>query len=482
MEVKKMTLFANFVNENSKHNHRSYINSSVRFHHPFTFEDRLRAALSVGWNVFDFPAEYTLVDLLSDSGTGAMTVKQFASMFEADEAYGTNWGSCLLLETVERIFGINVIGKSPEWETYGFHQCRAAEHAFFTQIGKDKSGLVIPSNGHFDTTRANIEANGLIALDVPSCEKPNFRGNMDISALELLLSTKDVPLVFCTITNNTMAGQPVSLENIENISRLCNKANKAFFLDACRFAENAWFIKKFEHPEMTIPEIVLKMFSFCDGFTISYKKDGLANMGGGLYIKKASPLPKRYPNILEDLRDHQICVEGHKSYFGMSGRDIMTVHTGLPTVVTQEYLDGRIGQVHRFGEYMMELGLPVVEPFGGHAVYLDMDKFYEGTKMDRKDFGGISLTSLLLLSGPRLCELGAFAFGRFDGKKEIFPPFNYVRCAVPRLKYEIEDLYFVADCVKYLHDRRDTIPKAVPIFGQEKALRHMKARFELVSR
>lgn len=466
-----------------EHRHRAYVNSAVRFHTPCTKEDRLAAAIKAGWNVFQFPSKFTVGDLLSDSGTTTPTIEQLAYSLLGDEAYGTNWGYEQLLVQFEKTFGITLTGDDAEWEIFLFHQCRAAEHALFTQIGRGKNGLVIPSNGHFDTTHANIEMNGIEALDLPSKEDTNFQGNIDLNKLcDGFHTLCQVPIVFCTITNNTIAGQPVSLRNIGMISDVCQTYKKPFFLDACRFAENAWFIKDREHPELSIPEIVHKTFSYCDGFTISLKKDGLANMGGALCIKKGTALFDEYPDILDNLRDHQICTEAHPTYGGMSGRDIMIAVEGLKTVVTQEYLDSRILQVRAFGDYLDELSIPVVKPFGGHAIYIDVDKFFEGTRMKRGDFGGISLTALLLLSGPRLCELGAFAFGKYDPKTgvETFPPFNYVRAAIPRNKYDNQDLFFAADCIKNLYDKRDEIPRAVPVFGKEKSLRHFKARFELV--
>jgi tryptophanase len=481
-----MDNIARLTDFSPSHMHRAYVNSAVRFHTPCTKKDRLTAAIKAGWNVFQFPSKYTVGDFLSDSGTTTPTIEQLAASLLGDEAYGTNWGYEQLLEQFEKTFGITLLGKDAEWEIFLFHQCRAAEHALFTQIGRGKKGLVIPSNGHFDTTHANIEMNGIEALDIVSKFTPNFLGNMNVRLLDDLFDkkAKDVPLVYCTITNNTMAGQPVSLKNIDLISSICKRWGRPFFLDACRFAENAWFIKENEHPELTIPEIVHKTFSLCDGFTISLKKDGLANMGGALCVKKGTVLFDGYPNILEDLRDHQICTEAHPTYGGMSGRDIMIVVEGLKTVVTEEYLNSRILQVRAFGDYLDELGIPVIKPFGGHAVYIDVDKFFEGTTMRREDFGGIALTALLLLNGPRLCELGAFAFGSYDPKtgKETFPPFNYVRIAIPRNKYEIEDLFYAADCIKNLYDKRDLLPPAVCVYGKEKTLRHFKARFELQER
>ncbi len=345
-------------------------------------------------------------------------------------------------------------------------------------MGEDQ---IIPSNGHFDTTYANISENGITAVNCFSEEletrvQGDFNGNMNLDKLtEILEKDGDrVPLVYMTITNNTGGGQPVSLENIRAVHALCTKYEKPLFLDCCRFAENAWFIQQREEEckGMSIPQIVGAMFALCDGFTISLKKDGLANMGGALLIRNNCALVAENPELLNNIRDHQILTEGHPTYGGLSGRGIMTICEGLKTVVTESYLKSRVEQVQQFGAYLKELGIPVIEPIGGHAVYIDMDEFFKGTDMKREDYGGISLTALLLLKGIRLCELGVFAFG--DNH-----PHNFVRCAVPRNKYEITDLYYVADCIKAMYDQRDKLPKAVPIYGKDLSLRHFKARFEL---
>lgn len=483
-----MNDITNFIAYSTAHEPRAYANSLVRLHHQFTTTDRLAAAEKAGWNVFQFPSVMLRGgDLLSDSGTTTLTTEQFSSMILGDEAYGTNYGYPILLNTFAETFGY----KADLWETYLFHQGRAAEHALFTQIGKLSGPKnIIPSNGHFDTTHANIEANNMVGMNLFSDglgkHSDNvFGGNMNIPALKKLLGTsgENIPLVYTTITNNIGGGQPVSLENLQQIRSLCDEYRKPFFLDVCRFAENAWFIQRYEkaYQKSSIVEIVHKIFSLCDGFTVSLKKDGLSNIGGALILKKESILTQRFPQLLNALRDHQILTEGHPTYGGMTGRDIMVLHEGLRTVVQQNYLDYRIGQVHAFGKYLVELGIPVVEPFGGHAIYIDVDRFFEGTKMKREDFGGITLTALLLLKGVRLCELGAFAFGQYDPKThtEKLPMHNFVRCAVPRNKYEIQDLYYVADCVKGLYDQRDRLPRAVPIYGRELSLRHFKAKFEL---
>ncbi|MFA4830747.1 MAG: tryptophanase [Patescibacteria group bacterium] len=469
----------NLANFFTKHQPRAYVNASVRFHHEFTMEQRLAAAERAGWNVFQFPSEMLKGgDLLSDSGTTTLTAEQMAAMMLGDEAYGSNYGYFKLLEAFEEVWGIKV----ENCEIYLFHQGRAAEHALFTPIGRLGSSLKIPSNGHFDTTRANIESNGIVAIDCFSEElhQPGyapFKGNMNIKKLEDLLAkdANGVPLVYLTLTNNSGGGQPVSLANMKAVRKLCDQYNKSLFFDTCRFAENSYFIKtrEEEYKNKTIAEITREVFGLCDGFTISLKKDGLANMGGVLVLKKDSPLLRAHQEIANDIRDHQILIEGHPTYGGLTGRDIMTIGEGLRTVITEAYLESRVGQVRAFGDYFKELGIPVLEPFGGHSIYIDTDRFFADTKLKREDYGGISLTGLLLLKGVRLCELGAFAFGESH-------PYNFVRCAVPRNKYEIQDLYYVADCVKGIYDQRDQMPKAVPVYGKDLTLRHFKARFEFI--
>lgn len=460
---------------------RAYVNASVRFHHEFSEEERFVAAKRAGWNVFQFPSEMLKGgDLLSDSGTTTLTAEQIAAMFLGDEAYGSNYGYFKLLEAFTKVFGI-----SPrESEVFLFHQGRAAEHALFTQIGKLGDGLKIPSNGHFDTTRANIEANRIEAIDcffheLHTSKSSQFKGNMNLEKLSTLLKKNidSIPMVYMTITNNSGGGQPVSMENMKEVRKLCDRYGKPFFLDACRFAENAWFVKNREEPyrKKSIQTIVHEMFTLCDGFTISLKKDGLANMGGALVIKtKRNPIVKKYPELLNAIRDHQILAEGHPTYGGLTGRDIMIIREGLHMVVTEQYLDSRIGQVHEFGQYLHKLGIPLLRPFGGHAIYIDIDKFFADTMHKHEDFAGIALTGLLLLKGVRLCELGVFAFGQNH-------PYNFVRAAIPRNKYEIQDLYYVADCVKAMYEQRKKIPRAVPIYGRNLTLRHFKARFALRS-
>jgi tryptophanase len=357
--------------------------------------------------------------------------------------------------------------------------------------GRGGNFWIIPSNSHFDTTQGNIEDKGMVPLNLPCREHLEgdelypFRGNMDAEELDNLLEhEKDrVPLVYMTITNNTGGGQPVSISNIRKIRKITRKHGVPFFFDSCRFAENAWFIKKREDEfwDASIQQIVHEMFRYADGFHISLKKDGLVNMGGALVLRKDGDFTKKFPNFKEGITDHQIMAEGHPTYGGLPGRDLKAIAEGLRTVVHDEYLDARIGQVVRFGNALFEAGIPVIRPIGGHAVYIDLDRFFDGTAAD-DEFKGIALTALLLIAGHRVCELGLYAFGSYDGEKETPPEprVNYVRAAVPRLTYEDRDLLSVVEALKVLADHRDMIPGVRVDYGRALSLRHFKSRFSFM--
>jgi tryptophanase len=472
---------------------KPYSNHSVEFKSSFGAKERIKNLIEVGFNVFSFPSEMVSgCDLLSDSGTTAMTNEQWAALFLGDEAYGSNRGYYLLGEQIREIFGERFfnLSASAEQNAFIFHQGRAAENALFGALSSLGSGLMIPGNGHFDTTQANAEINGIEPLNLFSPELNNkdsvyrFKGNMDVQKLGELLkkNSEKIPLIFLTITNNTAGGQPVSLENIIGVSHLARRYGIPLFFDACRFAENAWFIKHYEKcfKGKSVKAIVKEMFSYIDGFTISFKKDGLANMGGGLFLKEGGLFLKRFPFIRDTLTNHQIITEGHPTYGGMSGRDIMALVAGLKIALKEEYLSHRINQVREFGENMVSKNLPVLKPIGGHAVYLDMDEFFKDTIMKPENFGGVSFVVMLLAAyGHRACELGNFAFGHRDKKsgKEIFPEMNFVRFAVPRLKYGKEDLDAAAEAVKILYEQRNKIPAIKVVYGADLLLRNFKARF-----
>lgn len=472
---------------------RPYFNHSVELKRAFSAQERARVLERVGLNIFFFPAKMiTGVDFLSDSGTTTMTNEQWASLHIGDESYSSNRGYFELGWKIKEIFGEEFFNEQTVGRpnAYIFHQGRAAEDALFGMIGRLGNGLLIPSNGHFDTTQANMEVNKIKAVNLFSPElkgggNSHFKGNVDIERFkDLLKGDRDkIPLVYLTITNNTGGGQPVSLANIREVSEISHENGIPLFFDACRFAENAWFIKEYEngYRNKGLEDIVKEMFSYVDGFTISFKKDGLVNMGGGLFLRDGGLFVKKYPNIPNKLVDHQVVTEGNPTYGGMSGRDIMSLCVGLRTVLKGGYLRHRIRQVQEFGEYMNKLGLPVLTPIGGHAVYLDMNKFFEGTNMEPGDFGGIAFTAVLLAAyGHRACELGYFTFGYYDkGRgREVQPEVNFVRYAVPRLRYEKEDLKAAAEATKILSDNKNDIPPVDVVYGRDLSLRHFKAKFK----
>ncbi len=514
---------------------RPYRNAAVSFRkcRLADFEERRRLLIEeAGLNVFLFRADRIPgCDLLSDSGTTTMTMEQWASMLLGDEAYGSNEGYFELKEEIARAFG-------PAWRQrqglltgeseplFIFHQGRAAENALFSVLARElrRAGApregaistelfpelrsriesrmrpmrgavagdvpyyIIPSNSHFDTTEGNIEDKLMVPVNLPCREHLTgdesfpFRGNMNLAELEnLLASERDrVPLVYLTVTNNTGGGQPVSMANIRRVAEIAHAHGLPFFVDACRFAENAWFIRRREpgYAERSIESIVHEMFEHADGFHISFKKDGLANIGGAVCLREESVFTRRFPRFMNELTDYQIMTEGHPTYGGLAGRDLRAISEGLRTVMRREYLDIRIGQVERFGNRLRDLGIPTIRPTGGHAIYIDVDRFFDGASRD-DDLCGISFTALLLIAGHRFCELGVYAFGSYDGAREVPPEprVNNIRAAVPRLAYEDRDLLAAAEAVKILHEHRDRIPPVRVEYGRDLKLRHFKSRF-----
>jgi tryptophanase len=504
---------------------RPYRNAAVRFSASKVddFDKRRAIAEETGLNVFNFPARMIPgCDLLTDSGTTTMTLEQWSAMVLGDESYGSNEGYFELKSQIEKTFGPSwAQGDRDRQNFFIFHQGRAAEHNFFNLFagelrrkvpqndreipdtlppllksriesrleGMRQPYFIIPSNSHFDTTEGNIEDSRMIALNLPAPEHIAgdetcpFRGNMDTAALETVLERLNsrVPLVYMTITNNTGGGQPVSMENIRRVSELAKRFDVPFFFDACRFAENAWFIQKNErgYEDKSIKQIVHEMFDCVDGFHISFKKDGLVNIGGGMAFKYEGRFVRKYPDFWMRLVDRQILVEGHPTYGGLAGRDLKALVEGLKLAVTQSYLDYRIGQVIRFGAKLAEYGIPLVRPVGGHAVYIDLDRFFDGTGGNDGEFKGIAYTALMLIAGHRMCELGLYAFGKFKDGKEIPPDprVNFIRASVPRLAYEDQDLFAVAEAARILGDHRDRIPAVDVLYGRDLFLRHFKSRF-----
>ena len=414
-----------------------------------TVEQREQALRDTEYNVFSFPADMLAVDLLSDSGVTTMNHLQWSAMFHGDEFYGRNTGYYLLLDAVRDTFerGDNpeeiykhVLSGESSVETLmedvylkryegGFvnggpaqlnrpnafivPQARCAEFLLFSTLAEvlqetnPLGSWIIPNNGHFDTTEANVLASGFEAINLFSAdplapfdggqmltENP-FRGNMSTSRLEDLIQTRgasSIPIIFLTITNNTCAGQPVSMQNIRDVSEIAARFNIPLFFDACRFAENAWFIKKYEtgYSNVSIRGIIREMFSYVDGFSISFKKDGMANIGGGLFFKDCGTFQQTYPGIGILLKEKQIRIFGNDSYGGLSGRDLMTITLGLTQVVCNDYLTQRIRQVQKFAEKLDDAGVPIVLPVGGHAIYIDIDRFFEGNNRSLEEFPGNS--------------------------------------------------------------------------------------------
>jgi tryptophanase len=434
-----------------------------------TRAEREAALEAAGRNLFSLHADDVLIDLLTDSGTGAMSRDQWAAIQHGDESYAGSPSWFTFLEAVQELF--------PFRHVIPTHQGRAAEKILFSVIGGP--GKVIPNNTHFDTTRANIEATGAQALDLviaegldPTAIHP-FKGNVDVPALEALLAdrTADVPVVFVTVTNNSGGGQPVSLENLRAVRAVCDRYAKPLFLDACRFAENAWFIKTREagQADRAIPDIVREMASLADGMTMSAKKDGLANIGGWLALDDDA--------LAESCRNLLILTEGFPTYGGLAGRDLEAIAQGLREVVQDDYLHYRIRSTAYLGEALDGAGVPLVKPFGGHAVYLDARGLLP--HIPPLQYPGQALALALYVEGGiRGCEIGTVMFGRHPDGTESPAPMDLVRLAIPRRTYTQSHIDYVIEVVTAVAARAPSLAGLRMVEPQPTALRHFTARFE----
>lgn len=434
-------------------------------------EEREELLKKAGYNVFLIPAEAVFIDLLTDSGTGAMSDEQWSALMRGDESYANAKSWFRFYNAVKDITKMDYVLPT--------HQGRAAENILFSEISK--KGVIIPSNNHFDTTRANIEYFGGEAVDLVIDEGKDpkkihpFKGNIDLNKLEDLLKKNSgkVPLCMCTVTNNTGGGQPVSLENIKSASAICHKYGVKFFLDACRFAENAYFIKKREKGQenRSIKEIVNEMFSYADGATMSAKKDGLANIGGFLAVRDEK-LYQSFGNAL-------ILKEGFLTYGGLAGRDLEALAVGLKEVLDETYLQSRVGQIEYFGEMLKENGVPILEPTGGHAVYLNALEAFSHIK--REEFPAQSLTVALYKEGGiRGVEIGSLMFGKKDEKGNFVPsPMELVRLAVPRRVYTESHLRYVAEVAGEIVKNRGK-HKGFKIVYEPPFLRHFTVKLEAI--
>ena len=434
-----------------------------------TPDHRLEAVRRAGFNLFQVDAVDVIIDLLTDSGTGAMSRDQWAALQHGDESYAGSPSYYLFRDAVRELF--------PFEHVIPTHQGRAAERILFSVIGGP--GKVVPNNTHFDTTRANVEYTGATALDLVAAHDTSstyaFKGDMDVEALERLLDDRadDVPVVMVTITNNSGGGQPVSLANLHAVRTVCDRYGKLLFLDACRFAENAWFIREHEdgHAERDVPDIVREMAGLADGMTMSAKKDPMGNIGGWLALDD--------DELARRCRDVLILTEGFPTYGGLAGRDLEALAQGLKEVVNHDYLRYRIRSTAYLGESLAAAGIPVVSPIGGHAVYIDARAMLP--HIAPLQYPGQSLAvALYEAGGVRTCEIGTAMFGRQPDGSEQPAARDLVRLAIPRRTYTQSHIDYVIEACLHVAQRSSDLV-GYRMVEEPPTLRHFTARFEPIA-
>ncbi|MFC1481056.1 tryptophanase [Candidatus Neomarinimicrobiota bacterium] len=434
-----------------------------------------RAAMlqQADYNLFALTAKDVLIDLLTDSGTGAMSSGQWGGIMVGDESYAGSRSWERFESSIKRIMGFRHVIPT--------HQGRAAERILFATTCKP--GQVVPNNTHFDTTRANVEFTGAEAVDlviaegkIPAADHP-FKGNMDIRELEAVIEQhgrENIPLIMLTITNNSGGGQPVSMENIKQVSKLARAHDIPFYLDACRFAENAYFIKLREtgYQAKTPFEIAQEMFSYADGCTMSAKKDGLANIGGFLCTNDG--------NLAQQERNLLILTEGFPTYGGMSGRDMEAIAIGLEEVLEEDYLEYRLASTRYLGEHISEAGVPIVQPPGGHAIYIDAKAMLPHIPQAQYPAQALSC-ELYLEAGIRSVEIGSVMFGKVDQTTgvETCADMELVRLALPRRVYTQSHVDYVVEAIISVFENRDKLA-GMKIAYQPEYLRHFTAKFQPV--
>jgi tryptophanase len=431
-----------------------------------THDEREAELERAGWNLFLIPAERVLIDLLTDSGTGSMSSEQWAGIQRGDESYAGSPSWFRFEAAVRELF--------PFEHVIPTHQGRAAEKILFSVLGGP--GRVIPNNTHFDTTRANVEFTGAEALDIPIPEarvpssRHPFKGNMDIEALERVLGAAEVPVVFVTVTNNSGGGQPVSMENLRAVRGVCDAHDVPLFLDACRFAENAWFVKLREdgYAHTPVPDIVREMAALADGMTMSAKKDPLGNIGGWLALDDAA--------LAERARTLLILTEGFPTYGGMAGRDMEAIAQGLREAVDEDYLHYRVRSTAYLGEALDRAGIPVVLPVGGHAVYIDARALL--AHVPPLSYPGQALAVALYREGGiRGCEIGTVMFGRKPDGREEPAAMDLVRLAIPRRTYTQSHVDYVIEVCERVASQASSL-SGLRIVEEAPSLRHFTVRFE----
>ena len=423
------------------------------------------------YNLFKLSSDQVLIDLLTDSGTGAMSDQQWAEIMLGDESYAGSRSFEKLKNTVEKITGFNYFIPT--------HQGRAAENVLFSVVVKE--GDLVPGNAHFDTTKGHIEFRKATAVDCTIDEAFDtsvyhpFKGNIDLNKLKNILDSNDreqIPFVIFTITCNSAGGQPVSMQNIKDVSKICKEYKIPLYFDSARFAENAYFIKTREevYNNMTIKEIVKEMFSYGDGMTMSAKKDGIVNMGGFIAL--------RDEEIYKQCITFNIMYEGFITYGGMSGRDMGASSVGLDEATEFDYLESRIKQVHYLGERLVEFGVPVQQPFGGHAIYLDADKFIPN--ISKEEYRAQSLAiELYIVAGIRAVEIGTILADRDPVTRDNrFPKLELVRLAIPRRTYSLSHMEYVAVALKNVYDTRSEAKRGYGINWEAPIMRHFTVELE----
>lgn len=429
-----------------------------------TREERQKLMEAAGYNLFLVASEAILIDLLTDSGTAAMSTEQWAAMMRGDESYAGSPSFTRFRDSVQGIFGFRHVVPT--------HQGRAAERILFSVMCK--KGDIVPNNTHFDTTRANCEYAGAEALDlpIPEAKEPAyvhpFKGNMDTAALEKVIEregARKIPLVMLTVTNNSGGGQPVSMANVRAVKEICKKRGIPLYIDACRFAENAYFIKLREpgYTEKSAREIARELFSHADGCTMSAKKDGMANIGGFLCTNDDI--------LAQQQKDLLILTEGFPTYGGLAGRDLEAIAVGLNEALEEEYLEYRIASTAFLGNHIANEGVPIVQPPGGHAIYLDARAFLPHIPVSQ--FPGVALANELYLEGGiRSVEIGSLMFGE-HAKMDL------VRLAIPRRVYTQSHIEYVVEVILEVWRKRRQI-RGYEITHQAKFLRHFSAKLKPV--
>ena len=442
--------------------------------YPSTRADREQWLKDARYNLFNLKSHQVFIDLLTDSGTGAMSQEQWSAMMTGDESYAGSQSFEQLKETITKLTGFPHVLPT--------HQGRAAENVLFSVMVKE--GNMVPGNAHFDTTKGHIEFRKASAFDctIDAASEPTiyhpFKGNLDIGKLENIFQIygkERIPMIIVTITCNSTGGQPVSMENLKEVRKFADNYDIPVIFDSARFAENAYFIKTREkdYKHHTIKEIVKEMFSLADGMTMSSKKDGIVNMGGFIALRSQA--------LYREATTYNIMFEGYITYGGMSGRDMAALAQGLEEATTFGYLESRIKQVHYLGELLRESGIPVQEPFGGHAIFIDAGRFLP--QVSKEEYIGQTLAlELYLESGVRAVEIGTLLADRDPETRENrYPRLEMVRLTIPRRVYTRNHMDYVAAALQSVYERRSAITSGYRILYEAPIMRHFTVELEKIS-